>query len=291
MPLAPPVEWGLHPGACLIRLWFIQCFATWLILACHAPASAQDLVRVGGTGAGLGGLQALARAYEQHHPDHRISILPSIGSSGGIRAVMDGKLELGCTSRPLLEEERRAGIADIPWASTAFVFATQTATAAEPLTRQLIEDIYAGRRTQWRDGHPIRLILRPKSDTAHSLLADLSPGMRAALDHAHARPGIQVGITDQEALARLEKTPGSFGTTVLGLVLSEGRRVQALTLEGLRASDPTYPHHLPLMLVCRTGELSPATRGFLEFVRSKEGSAILVQTGYQPWAPRPKGNR
>jgi phosphate transport system substrate-binding protein len=246
---------------------------------------------VGGTGAGLGGLQALAKAYEQRHPAHRISVLPSIGTSGGIRAVMDGKLEVGCVSRPLLKEERQAGIVEIPWASTAFVFATQAATPAGPLTIRAIEDIYSGRRTQWKDGRPIRLILRPKSDSAHGLLAELSPGMRPALEHAHALPGVQVGITDQEALARLEKTPGSFGTTVLGLIVSEGHHVQALTLDGLRPSDPAYPHSLSLLLVCRAAGLSPATHGFLDFARSKEGGAILARAGYQPWMPDLKGKK
>ena len=237
---------------------------------------------MGGTGAGSGGLQALAKAYEQRHPEHNIVILPSIGSAGGIRAVVDGKLEVGCSSRLLQPEERIPGLVEVPWATTAFVFATQSEAPAETLTLSGIEDIYAGRRTHWKDGRPIRLVLRPKSDSAHAYLSGFTPGMRRALDRAHALPGVRVGITDQEALAYLERTPGSFGTTVMGLIVSEGRRVQALSVEGAHPSERTYPFALSLILVYRPEAATTATREFLDFMRSKAARHLLAQAGYQP---------
>lgn len=146
-------------------------------MALCAPSQGREVVRVGGTGAGSGALQALAEAYERRHPDHRVQVLPSIGSSGGIRAVIDGKLEVGCASRPLKAEERVPGLVETPSATTPFVFATQASTPEEALTLSGIEDIYAGRRTQWNDGRPIRLVLRPESDAAHAYLSELTPGM------------------------------------------------------------------------------------------------------------------
>jgi len=242
-------------------------------------------VRVGGTGAGCGGLQILAKAYEQRHPGHQVQVLPSIGSTGGIRAVIDGKLDVGCTSRPLKPEERIPGVSEVPWATTAFVFAVPAASPAETLTLSGIEDIYAGRRIAWKDGRPIRLILRPTSDTAHLYLAGLTPGMRAALDRAHTVPGVCIGITDSEAATQLERTPGSFGTTVLGLIVSENRRLRALSVDGVppsSPSSPSYPFFLTLSLVYRPGRGSAATEPFIEFAQSKEGRRILAQAGYDP---------
>lgn len=272
-----------------MRFWSIRGLFPCLFVALCASAPGGEVVRVGGSGAGLGGLQALANAFEQRHPSRSILILPSIGSSGGIRAVMDGKLDVGCTSRPLHPEERVPGLAEVPWVTTPFAFATHPGTPPEELTLPGIEDIYAGRRTRWRDGTPIRLILRPKSDGAFSYLASLSPSMRAALDHAHALPGVSVGITDQEALAQLEKTPGSFGTTVLGLVVSERRQVQALRVNGAHPSDPAYPFFLTLSLVHRPGTASAAVRDFLAFVGSKDGRRILLKAGYRPHPDTPPG--
>jgi phosphate transport system substrate-binding protein len=261
---------------------FLHGFFACVAMALCAPSQGREVVRVGGTGAGAGALQALAKAYERRHPDHSVQVLPSIGSSGGIRAVIDGKLEVGCTSRPLKAEEWVPGLVATPWATTPFVFATQASTPAEALTLSGIEDIYAGRRTQWKDGRPIRLVLRPKSDAAHAYLSQLTPGMPSALDHAHALAGVCVGMTDQDALAYIEKTPGSFGTTVLGLIVSEGRKVQALAIDGASPMDKRYGFALTLTLVHRPALASSATRGFLEFVGSKDGGSILVQAGYLP---------
>ncbi|WLT32218.1 PstS family phosphate ABC transporter substrate-binding protein [Geothrix sp. PMB-07] len=254
-------------------------------------AEAGDVVRVGGTGSGSGALLALAKAYERHHPDHSIQVLPSIGSTGGIRAVADRKLDLGCISRAMTKEEESLGLEAQSLATTAFVFATSAHTAAGPLTLKEVEDIYAGRKATWKDGRPIRLVLRPKSDTAHAYLSGFTPGMKATLDQAHALPGVCVGITDQEALTQLEQTPGSFGTAVLGLIVSEGRQVKALPVDGIQPTSPDYPFTLTLRMVFRRSEWSAAAQSFMAFAQSKEGRQILSQAGYRPMAETSRGAR
>lgn len=274
-----------------MRTWFAPAVFLCLCTGLGAATPGREVVRVGGTGSGSGGLQALAKAYMQHHPEHSILVLPSIGSSGGIRATIDGKLDVGCSSRPLKPEERVPGLAEVPWVTTAFVFATQSSASAEPLTLAGIEDIYAGRRTHWQDGRPIRLVLRPKSDSAHAYLSGFTPGMPAALEHAHALRGVCVGMTDQDALTFIEKTPGSFGTSALGLIVSGGRHVQTLTVNGANPLDPTYPFSITLILVHRPEKASSATRTFLDFTCSKEGQRILVKAGYQPFPAEPSRQR
>jgi phosphate transport system substrate-binding protein len=246
------------------------------------PAQTREVVRIGGTGAAVGGLQALAKAYARHHPAETILILPSMGSSGGIRAVIDNRVDLACSARALNPNEQAPGLALIPWATTAFVFATHADTPPESLSLAELEAIYAGQRATWKDGRPVRLVLRPKADTSHAYLSGFTPGMKDALEKAHAIPGVCVGITDQEALLRLEQTPGSFGTTVLGLVVSEGRQVQVLPVGGVHPEDPAYPFCLTLSFVYRPQECSPTARSFLAFTRSKEGRRLLARAGYRP---------
>jgi phosphate transport system substrate-binding protein len=98
-----------------------------------------------------------------------------------------------------------------------------------------------------------------------------------------------VGITDQEALTRLEQTPGSFGTAAQGLIVSEGRHVQALAVDGVSPGNRTYPFLLTLVLLHRPAGATPATLEFLDFVRSKEGRRILSKAGYQPLPAPPPG--
>lgn len=255
------------------------------------PCAAGEVVRVGGTGSGSGALLALARAYERQHPNQSIQVLPSIGSTGGIRAVADRKLDLGCISRAMTKEEQTFGLDEQILASTAFVFATAADTTAGSLTLKEVEDIYACRRTTWRDGQPIRLVLRPRSDTAHAYLSGFTPGMKASLDLAHALPGVCVGITDQESLTQLERMPGSFGTAVLGLIVAERRQVRALAVDGIPPTSPDYPFFLTLRLVFRPRECSAAARAFLAFAQSKEGRQIITQAGYRPMAEPARGAR
>jgi len=255
---------------------------------CLGPsARAGEVVRVGGTGSASGALMALAKAYERQHPDQVIQVLPSIGSTGGIRAVADRKLDLGCTSRAMTKEEQASGLEEQALATTAFVFATAANTVAGPLTLKDIEAIYALRKATWKDGQPIRLVLRPKSDTAHAYLSGFTPGMKASLDLAHALPGVCVGITDQEALTQLERIPGSFGTGVLGLIVSEGRQVKALPVNGIQPTSPDYPFRLTLRLVFRPSTCSTAARAFLAFAQSREGRQIITQAGYSPLVESP----
>jgi phosphate transport system substrate-binding protein len=271
--------------------WFNNVLLAFTLLL-GAPAQGGEVVRVGGSGVGLGGLQLLARAYQVQHPESRILLLPSIGSAGGIRAVQDGKLDLACSARPLLESEKVPGLEWSNWATTPFCFVTHPSTAAEDLSLKVIEDMYGTRRRTWQDGHPVRLVLRPKSDSSFAYLSGLTPGMRAALDRAHLLPGVCIGITDQEALTNLERTPGSFGTAALGPILSEGRKVQILSVDGLRPTESRYPFQLTILLVHRHGIDSSNTRDFLEFIRSKPAQRLLLQAGYQPLLPaRPESGR
>ena len=61
-----------------------------LMLAC-ADARAEQELRVSGTGTALGALHRLADAFARANPGHRLRALPSVGSSGAIRAVADGR--------------------------------------------------------------------------------------------------------------------------------------------------------------------------------------------------------
>lgn len=261
------------------------------VLACSPAAAAAEVIQVSGTGAGIGGFAIVAAAFEKRHPDVTVRVLPSIGSTGGISAVIDGKIDVACLSRPLKEEEKkRADLVEEVYARTAFVFATRPDNAAPGWKLSEIEEIYAGRRTTWPDGSPMRLVLRPQSDTFSVYLQTLTPGMKAALDAAHRIPGVFVGATDQEAADRIESTPGSFGTTSYSLVSSERRRIKALALDGVlptaeNVAAGRYLYTLPLSVVYRRDRGAGAVKEFVAFLLSAEGRALLAQYEHLPPSP------
>jgi phosphate transport system substrate-binding protein len=249
------------------------------------PAVA-DVVRINGTGAALGGLEAVAEAYAKAHPGSQVSILrPALGGGGSVKALQAGALDLAVSARPLKEEERAQGLVAQEYAKAPLVIAVAKGNQRiAGLTLAELADIYAGRTRTWHDGSPLRLILRQPSDADTLLLRAMSPEMDAAVAAALVRKGMVTAITDQESAELLEKTPGAIGTSSLALIVSEKRALRALPLNGVEPSlkafaDGRYPYAKTLYLV--TGaRLSEDARRFADFLRSPAGRAILQRNGY-----------
>ena len=170
-----------------------------------SPISGQaaDLT-LGGTGGDLGTMRMLGEAFEKTNPGTTFEVLPSLGSGGGIRAVLAGAIDLSISSRPLKDEERAKGAKANPYAKTALVFATPSSNPQRGLTSAEVVEIYAGKRTAWSDGTLIRLVLRPRMDTDARIVMASIPGMEAAASDAARRRGLPVGVSDQDAADRIQ---------------------------------------------------------------------------------------
>lgn len=270
------------------------------ILFCLAlgwPLLAEDPpIRISGTGTGIGVLKILGQRFEKENPAFHVQVLPSIGSTGGIRAVADGKLQIACSSRPLRPEETALGVREQPFARTPLVFAVQTGNPIEAMELHEIIGMYEGRVTHWPTGAPVRVVLRPRSDTAHALICGISKEMAVAVEKGLARPGAILAMTDQDGADQLEKSSGSLGTTALGLMKSESRKLKALAFNGIRPdldafARGTYPFSIPLSLVLPREGVSPGVERFLRFLRSRTALEILRNNGFLPPPPPPADRR
>lgn len=256
-----------------------------------APASARaETITVGGTGSAAPLIERLARAYKSQKPDFSIKIIdPPIGSNGAIRAVLSGAIDLAFPGKPLAAEERAKGGQDWELGRTPFLLATSKEAPPAGFSSEQLAAIYGGEVSAWPDGSPIRLVLRSPSESDTRLLRELSPAMGAAVDVALARAGMLVAANDQENVDMLEKTPGSLGATNLALLQARDRKLNAIPLNGV---EPTlanlaqgrYPH-AKSQYVVRGSKLAPAAEGFLAFVLSASGGALLDGAGYLS-APR-----
>jgi phosphate transport system substrate-binding protein len=247
---------------------------------------AAETLRICGTGGAIGGMRLLAEAFRKAEPGVEVIIPRSIGSSGGIRAVIAGKLDIGLSARPLRAEEISRGTRQTAYARTAFVFAVHPGVKRSDTTLSEVIDIYAGRKTTWDDGTALRLILRPAADTDTLTLRGISPVMVDAVKQSQDREGLIVATTDQDSADAIERTNGSFGTATLALVFSEKRRIRMLSLSGRKPTtksvrDGTYPYTKTFFMVTRESP-SPIAGRFIRFVRSPEGKAILSRVGHVP---------
>lgn len=251
-----------------------------------AAATAEE-IRIGGTGNALGTMRLLGDAFGKQNPDVKVTVLPSLGTSGAIKAVPKGVLDIGLSSRPLTDEERKLGLIALEYARTPLVFAVSTKTQVRALTLDQIADIYSGRMVQWPDSSQIRPVLRQVGDDNTRQLKQMSPALDKALSAAEQRPGMPFATNDQEAADKMESIPGALGVTTLSLINSENRQLRALTLNG---AEPTasngasgrYPHAKRFFLITRSDPSAPVKR-FTAFVHSPAGREILIRAGH--WIP------
>lgn len=257
-----------------------------LILACSRGAAAEEF-KIGGTGTALGTMQRLADEFMAANSDIRIAVVPSLGSTGGIKAVVAGAVGLAVTSRPMNESERGLGAVQTEFSRTPLVFAVSTRSEVVAITSQELVEIYAGTKATWADGTPVRIVLRPDSDTDSRTVRNMSPAIAKALAAASQRPGVQVSVNDQDAADDLERIRGAIGPSSLALILSERRALRALVLDGKEptpgnAASGIYPYHKRLFMV--TGAKSPlAVRRFVAFVNSPAGRKLIEGNGQ--WIP------
>jgi phosphate transport system substrate-binding protein len=250
-----------------------------------ASASSKETLIITGTGSSIGTMELMAKAFQKKRPGVTVEILPSIGSTGGIKAVKEGKIDIGLSARPLKLEERSAGIIEESYGRTAFVFGVQESNPTNGFTLAEIEEIYAGKRKTWSDGTPIRLILRPLNDACSVYLANINPGIKSASEKAHSIPGVFVGITDQDAALQIEKTPGSFGATSGSIIAAEKRKIKALSIDGAapalsNISAGKYPFSITMSLVYKRDKDKGAVKDFIEFVFSRDGQKLLSDNGH-----------
>lgn len=257
-----------------------------LSLLSAVPAAAAEVVTVSGTGASLASIRLLSEPFMKANPQVRIEVMPLLGTGGSIKAILAGRLDLGVGGRPLTDRERKAGVAAVPYARVPFVFGVHRGVKAAGITLREAVDIYAGRKTTWNDGSPIRLILRPKGESDLDVLRAISKEMADAVDAALRRDGMIYAMNDHEAADTIENTPGAFGALALTMVTFEKRAIRVLPLAGVIPSatslvNGSYPYRKEFFFI--TGRSpSDAVRRFIGFARSREGAAVLSRAGFVP---------
>jgi len=251
--------------------------SAWLL-----PCAMAETVTVGGTGSGLGVMRLLGSGFSQLTPRYSVKVLPSLGTSGGIRALRAGALDMAIASRKVTNKERE-GLEVYSLGRSPFVFAVHPGVPMDNITLAQVRDIYAGDMAVWSDGNPIRWILRPVDESDWLLMRAISTEMAGAVDLAQKTEGLFVAITDIDVADSLEKIKGSFSPIPLTLIVSEKRLVKVLSLNGVQPSvEALAAHHYPLAkpyyLLVRQ-DAPESVRKFIAFIRSHQGQQLLYQSG------------
>ena len=251
------------------------------------PAAAQAVVRVSGTGSGVGGMHLLAKAFMQAHPSVTVKVQPALGSTGGIGALITGHIDVAVSNRPPKDTEvTRLPMAHVEYARTPVVIAVSRDLGVTAVSSQQLAGLFGDGAATFPNGKRARPVLRLADATDTQLLKSFSPEVSQAVDAASKRRGMLNADTDSEAADLIEHTVGAFALSTLALIESEQRPLVALTIDGkaptmANFAAGNYPHHKTLYLITATAAAAP-TRQFADFVMSDAGRALLRAHGHLP---------
>ncbi len=261
-------------------VWTALCI---LLAAWPGWGQGPDVIRINGSGSAMSMLKPLAEAYQ--HANRHVEIVSGrpLGSSGAVKALLAGALDIAMSSKPLAAEDAAKGARLWSYGRTPLAIVAEKEVPVADLSTRQLEDIFAGRMTRWNQGPTLRLILRPDGDIDTQILRNISPAMNQAISLAQARPGMLVAVTDPEATALISRTQGGCGVAGLASILGDGFPLKILTLDGIKPTtaalaDGTYPLAKDIHFIT-TARTSPAALAFLEFIYSKPGRALAHKAG------------
>jgi len=253
-----------------------------LALGIAATPAHGETLRTGGTGAAVGVLEQLGKAFSTRNPDISLAVVPGLGSSGAISAVIDGALDFAVAGRPLKPEEAAEKLTSMVLARTPFGLASSYPRPGN-IDSPDIAAFFLNPAATWADGTKLRVILRPRSEADTTLLRAAFPGMDVAIDQLRQRREIPVATTDQDNAQTAEQISGSLTGMSLTQMVTEAPKLSFLTIDGVEPSlenlqSGSYPYAKNLTFVFRA-PIAPTVARFIAFLRSPEGEAILHASG------------
>jgi phosphate transport system substrate-binding protein len=241
-------------------------------------------LEVPGTGAAETVLKALASEFNRLNPEHRVIVPPSVGSSGGIKAVINNEALLARVARPLKPQEAEAGISYLEFAKDAVVFAVGSRVTVDDLTVTQLTDIFSGKVTRWNqvggDSAPIRLLVRESTETSFQIIKQhLTPFKTLSLS-----PRAKLANRDYETIELLDKYSTAIGWTTQSTLASAKTTLTGLGINGVKPTlhnvqSGDYALTASYAVVYKPKRFNALGRLFIDFIFSNVGKQILAVEG------------
>jgi phosphate transport system substrate-binding protein len=209
----------------------------------------------------------------------------SIGSGGGIRALLDGAIDIALVSRPLKPEERAQGLVAVPYARAPVIVAVHVSVPEQDLARDKLPAIYAGDVATWDDGTPVVVLQREQGDSSHAAVARVLPQFARVDADDYQNRRWRVLYNDAALDEALASTEGGIGLVGSGRI-DPSLAIRALAVDGVepsveRLADGAYPFSKDLSFVTR-GEPDARALAFIRYVMSPAGQEIVREHGCLP---------
>lgn len=224
---------------------------------------------------------ALGEAFEIKNNDMKFTYNPT-GSGAGIAAVLEGRCDIGLSSRELKESEASKGLvtADLAYDGIAIIVNKENNIVS--LDSAVLSQIYKGEIKDWKEigGKDGEIVLIGRE--AGSGTRD---GFESVLDVKDKCRYRQELTSAGDVITAVSGNPLAIGYTSLASVKNS---VKTVKIDGVLPSEKTiksgeYKIKRPFILVtAQKTEIPQRVKKFLEFVFSDEAKKIITAAGVIP---------
>ena len=221
---------------------------------------------------------ALGEYFTNENPDVNFTYNPT-GSGSGITAVLEGRCDIGLSSRALKDEEKAEGLLETVLAYDGIAIIFNPDNPLTDIDLDTLAKIYKGEITNWKDvgGSDEEIVVIGRE--AGSGTRD---GFESITDTKDACVYRQELTSTGDVITAVSQNPAAIGYASLASVKDT---VKALSVGGVvpteeTVKDGTYPVQRPFVLVTREGvELSETAQKFFDFATSIEAADIISAAG------------
>ncbi len=201
------------------------------------------------------------------------------GSGSGIKAVQEGRCDIGLSSRSLKDEEKAAGLKETVLAYDGIAVIVSPENPVSDLDIATIAKIYTGEITNWKDvgGADSEIVVIGRE--AGSGTRDGFESVTGTKDACKYRQEL---TSTGDVITSVAQNPNAIGYASLASVKDS---VKALSVGGVVPTEDTvrdgsYAIQRPFVLVTREGEaLSETAQKFFDYVTSGEAADIIAAAG------------
>jgi phosphate transport system substrate-binding protein len=237
-------------------------------------------------------VKRLQNLFAQKYPNLASSYgepdLKPNGTNKGLQALIDKKIEIAASSRPLNATEIQAELVAVPIARDALsiVIGVNNPFKGE-LTVDQLRGIFQGKITNWKEvggaDKPIKVINRAKESGTHSLFQNIVlEGQEFPADGANF---ITWARDETTPILRQLGNDGISYTTVSQAIGQE--LVRIVSINGVSPTNLAaiqkgeYPLTRNVFLVVRR-QISGAAKEFIDLALSPSGQKIVRESGFMP---------
>ena len=221
---------------------------------------------------------ALGEAFMNNNSGASFTYNPT-GSGSGIKAVLEGRCDIGLSSRALKDEEKAEGLVETVLAYDGIAMVVNPANPVSDLTVEQIAAIYTGEITNWKEvgGNDAEIVLIGRE--AGSGTRD---GFESITGTAEACKYRQERTSTGDVIATVASNPDAIGYASLAALKDT---VKALSVSGVTPTEETvkdgsYVIQRPFVLVTKDGTaLSATAQKFFDFALSADAADIIAAAG------------